>query len=59
MEIELNDDNSVIIGIGKIANEPFILVAQERKIITKSNNNVAGIITIKYYLQVSGKLIEL
>ena len=35
-----NDDNSVIIGIGKIVNEPFILIAQERRIITKSNNNV-------------------
>ena len=36
-----NDDNSVIIGIGKIVNEPFILVAQERRVITKSNNNVS------------------
>lgn len=36
-----NDDNSVIIGIGKIINEPFILVAQERRVITKSNNNVS------------------
>ena len=36
-----NDDNSVIVGIGKIANEPFILVAQERMIITKSSNNVS------------------
>ena len=36
-----NDDNSVIIGIGKIVNEPFVLVAQERRVITKSNNNVS------------------
>ena len=36
-----NDDNSVIIGIGKIINEPFVLVAQERRVITKSNNNVS------------------
>ena len=35
-----DDDDSVIIGLGKILNEPFILIAQERKIITKSNNNV-------------------
>ena len=36
-----NDDNSVIIGIGKIVNEPFVLVAQERRVITKSDNNVS------------------
>ncbi len=36
-----DDDDSVIIGLGRILNEPFILIAQERKIITKSNNNVA------------------
>ena len=35
-----DDDDSVIIGLGRILNEPFILIAQERKIITKSNNNV-------------------
>ena len=34
------DDDSVTIGIGKIINEPFILIAQERKIISKKNNNV-------------------
>ena len=28
------------IGIGNIINEPFILIAQERKIISKINNNV-------------------
>ncbi len=36
-----DDDDSVIIGLGKILNEPFILIAQERKIVTKSNNNVS------------------
>ena len=36
-----DDDDSVIIGLGRILNEPFILIAQERKVITKSNNNVA------------------
>ena len=35
-----DDDDSVTIGIGKIINEPFILIAQERKIISKINNNV-------------------
>ena len=35
-----DDDTSVKIGIGKILNEPFILIAQERKIISKVNNNV-------------------
>ena len=35
-----NDDASVKIGIGKISNEPFLLIAQERKILSKTNNNV-------------------
>lgn len=34
------DDDSVTIGIGNIINEPFVLIAQERKIISKKNNNV-------------------
>ncbi len=35
-----NDDDSVKIGIGKITNQPFLLIAQERKVLSKTNNNV-------------------